>query len=154
MIKLLQLFTTHNPKKRFALECQLMLHYSQKGSKFLRKRFQRRLYYIYGCEISHTAIIDSSVEFVHPIGVIIGSRAIVHKGCKIYQEVTLGSQFLGDGSMPTILENCYVGAGAKVIGGITIGKNSIIGANAIVTKSAPANSIVIGANIIKKRSDL
>ena len=151
MLKLLKLFSTKNPKKRFQIECQLMLYYSRKEAHYLRKRFQRRLYYIYGCEISHTAQIHTSVEFVHPIAVIIGSRAVIEEGCSIYQGVTLGSNFHTDGTMPHIKNNTMIGAGAKIIGGITIGENCIIGANAVVTKTIPNNSIVVGANIIKAR---
>ncbi len=126
-----------------------MLYYSRKESHFLRKRFQRRLYYIYGCEISHTAKIHKSVKFVHPIAVIIGSRAIIDEECKIYQGVTIGSNFNSDGAMPHIKKNTYIGAGAKLIGSITIGENCIVGANAIVTKSIPDNTIVTGSNTIR-----
>ena len=151
MLRLFKLLLTRNPKKRFQLESQLMLHYSRKKSHFLRKRFQRRIYYIYGCEISHTAQIHESVEYVHPIAIVIGARAIIEEGCKIYQNVTLGSDFIGNGGMPNIKKNSYIGAGAKLIGDITIGENCIIGANAIVTKSVPDNSIVVGANRIKPK---
>jgi serine O-acetyltransferase len=153
MFKLLKLLTTHNPKKRFALECQLMFYYGGK-SKFLRKHFQRRLYYVYGCEISPSARIDGSVEFVHPLGVIIGSQAVVEEGCTIYQQVTLGSDFYSDNKMPHVKKRTLIGTGAKLIGDITIGENCIIGANAVVTQSIPDNSVVVGANIIKPKGKL
>jgi len=150
MFKIIKLIFTKNPIKSFQMEMQLMLHYSDR-SRLLRKYFQRRLYYIYSCDISHSTKIHESVGFPHPIGVVIGSQAVVESGCKIYQQVTLGSDFLSDNKMPHIKENTTIGTGAKLIGDITIGKNCIIGANAIVTKSVPDNCVVVGANIIKEK---
>lgn len=150
MLKLFRLLLTRNPKKRFRLECQLMFDYSRR-SAFLRKRFQRRLYYVYGCEISPSARIDATVEFVHPLGVVIGSKAVVEEGCTVYQQVTLGSDFTETQKMPYVKRGTLIGAGAKLIGGITVGENCIIGANAVVTKSVPDNSIVVGANVIRPR---
>lgn len=137
---------TNDPKKSFELEIGFMCNFNTK-SRFLRKLFQRRLYYKYHCEISHSAIIDPSVQFIHPIGIVIGSQAIIEKNCHIYQQVTIGSNF-NNNAMPHIHEGCKIGTGAKLIGGITIGKNCIIGANSVVTKSIPDNSIVVGVNTI------
>ena len=145
MYKILKLFFTSNPIKRFQMECQLMLYYT-KRSRFLRKRFQRRLYYIYSCDISHSAQIHESVTFGHPIGIVIGSNAVIEKNCSIYQNVTIGANFASDNKMPRIKQNTKISAGAKIIGDIIIGENCIIGANAVVTKSIPDNSIVVGAN--------
>ena len=147
MYKILKLFFTSNPIKRFQMECQLMLYYT-KRSRFIRKRFQRRLYYIYSCDISHSAQIHESVTFGHPIGIVIGSNAVIEKKCSIYQNVTIGANFASDNKMPRIKQNTKISAGAKIIGDIIIGENCIIGANAVVTKSIPDNSIVVGANKI------
>jgi serine O-acetyltransferase len=106
------------------------------------------MYYKYHCEISQLAIIDSSVQFIHPLGIVIGSQAIIEKNCHIYQQVTIGSNFNSNNTMPHIHEGCKIGAGAKLIGGITIGKNCIIGANSVITKSIPDDSIVVGTNTI------
>jgi len=147
LLKILQLFTINNPIKKFNIEYQLMLYYSNKN-KFLRKIFQRRVYYKYNCEISHTAKIDSSVRFVHPIAVVIGSQVKIEKNCIIYQCVTIGTNFNCNNKMPIIKEGTTISTGAKIIGDIVIGENCIIGANAVVTKSIPANSTVINANQI------
>lgn len=151
MSSIIKLFLTKNPIKRFPMEVQLMLRYA-KGPKALRKYFQRRLYYVYACDISHSAKIDASTVFPHPTGIVIGSQAVVEKDCFIYQQVTLGSDFFSDNKMPYVKQNTRIGTGAKLIGNIVIGKNCIIGANAVVTKSVPDDSIVVGSNIIKKRS--
>lgn len=147
MSNLWKWFFTNDPKKSLELEIQLMFYFNQK-SKFLRKIFQRRIYYKYHCEISHLAVIHSSVQFIHPLGIVIGSQAIIEKNRHIYQQVTIGSNFNSDNRMPHIQEGCKIGTGAKLIGGITIGKNCIIGANSVVTKSIPDNSIVVGINTI------
>ena len=54
--------------------------------------------------------------------------------------------------MPHIQKNVTVYAGAKLVGEIVVGENSIVGANAVVTKSVPRDSVVVGANIIKRCS--
>ncbi len=144
--------TTNDPTKKFAIECQLMALFSGR-SRFLRKYFQRRIFYRYGCDISHTARIDESVVFGHPLCVVIGSNAVIERSCRIYQGVTVGANLAGDNSMPLIKQNTTVCAGAKLIGGIVIGENCIIGANAVVTKNVPDDSVVVSANkIISNKS--
>ncbi|HIP50805.1 MAG TPA: serine acetyltransferase [Campylobacterales bacterium] len=150
MFNLLKIFTTNKPSKSFQLERQLMVDFHNKF-KPLRKFFQRRLYYKYHCDISHVATIHHTVTFPHPIAIVIGSQATIYENCSIYQNVTIGSNFDSDNAMPTIHANTIIGTGAKLIGSISIGANSIIGANAIVTKSIPKNSIVTGVNNIRSR---
>jgi serine O-acetyltransferase len=137
---------TNTPSKKFKLYCDLMF-WGQKNSRLIRKHYQRRIFYIFNCEISNQAAICSTTFYPHPCGIIIGSAVVVESGCSIYQHVTLGSNFNKPG-MPFIEKDCTIGAGARIIGDIRIGKNSIIGANAVVTKSVPANSVVIGHNQI------
>jgi len=153
MLKIFKLLFTNSPVKRFRIELSLMFYYHNK-IRFLRKIFQRRLYYIYHCHISNQAYIDESVTFIHPLAIVIGSNAIIEKNCSIYQSVTLGSTLNNQNKMPHIKENTIIYAGAKLIGDITIGKNCIIGANTVVTKNIPDNSIVVGVNKIHPRSDI
>lgn len=145
-----QLIATNKPVRRFNIECRLMFYFNQK-SYFLRKFFQRRLYYIYHCEISHMASIHESVQFVHPIAVVIGSQAVIEANCIIYQCVTIGATLNNDNKMPKIKSGTIIYSGAKIIGDITIGKDCIIGANAVVTKSIPDNMVVVGANKIHSK---
>lgn len=151
LINIIKVFFTNAPMKKFMLEVELMLHFSGKN-RILRKYFQRRIYYKYNCEISHSSKIDTSVRFIHPIAIVIGSNAIIEKNCMIYQCVTIGSTASDNNKMPYIKEGTIVYAGAKLIGGITIGKNCTVGANAVVTKSVPDNSIVVGVNKIHKKT--
>lgn len=144
---LIQWMTTGNPTKKFSFEIQLM-QWGRVHSRIVRKHFQRRIFYKYNCDISHSANIHPSVIFPHPTGVVIGSNAIIEQGCLIYQQVTIGGNLGGNNEMAHIKQNTKVFAGAKIIGGIEIGSNCVVGANTIVTKSVPLNSQVVGINRI------
>ncbi len=92
-----------------------------------------------GAKIGHKFFID------HGMGVVIGETAEVGENVTLYHGVTLGGTSLEKGKRhPTLEDNVVVGAGAKVLGAITIGAGSRIGANAVVVKAVPANSVVVG----------
>src|SRR5512146_3189012 len=98
-----------------------------------------------GIEIHPGATIGPQLFIDHGMGVVIGETAVVGKGVTLYHGVTLGGTSLEKGKRhPTLEDNVVVGAGAKVLGNIIIGANSRIGANAVVIKSVPPNSVVIG----------
>lgn len=85
--------------------------------------------------------------FPHGIsGIFISGGASIGANCVIFQQVTIGSNTLqdskGNGS-PTIGNNVYIGAGAKIIGKVNIGNNVRIGANCVVTSDIPDNSVVV-----------
>jgi serine O-acetyltransferase len=89
----------------------------------------------------------------HAIGVVIGATAIIEDDVLIYQGVTLGGVSLNKGKRhPTVKSNVVIGSGAKILGNITIGANSKIGANSVVVVDVPDNSTAVGvpARIIKK----
>ncbi|MBN2550479.1 MAG: serine O-acetyltransferase [Anaerolineales bacterium] len=92
-----------------------------------------------GAQIGHRFFID------HGMGVVIGETAEVGDCVTLYHGVTLGGVSLNKGKRhPTLEDNVVIGAGAKVLGAITIGSNSRIGANAVVVKEVPPNSVVVG----------
>ena len=96
-------------------------------------------------EIHPGATIGSGVFIDHGSGVVIGETAIVGDDVTIYQGVTLGGTSLEHVKRhPTIGDRVIIGSGAKVLGNITIGNDSRIGANAVVTKSVPDHSVVVG----------
>ena len=104
-------------------------------------------------DIHPAATIGRRVFIDHAIGVVIGATAIVEDDVLIYQGVTLGGVSLDKGKRhPTIKSNVIIGSGAKVLGNITIGKNSKIGANSVVVCDVPKNSTAVGvpAKIIKR----
>jgi serine O-acetyltransferase len=98
-----------------------------------------------GIEIHPGARIGRNVFIDHGMGVVIGETAEVGDHVTIYHGVTLGGTSLHKTKRhPTIENNVVIGAGAKVLGAITIGADSRIGANAVVVKSTPPNSVVVG----------
>ena len=98
-----------------------------------------------GIEIHPAAKIEGGVFIDHGSGVVIGETAEVHKGTVIYQGVTLGGTGKERGKRhPTIMENVTLSAGAKVLGGFTVGKGAKIGAGAVVLKEVPPYATVVG----------
>ena len=98
-----------------------------------------------GIEIHPGARIGRGLFIDHGMGVVIGETAIVGDNVLLYQGVTLGGTGITQGKRhPTVGNNVVVGGGAKILGNITIGDNSYIGANAVVIKDVPPNSTVVG----------
>jgi serine O-acetyltransferase len=98
-----------------------------------------------GIEIHPGATIGSGLFIDHGMGVVIGETAEVGADVTLYHGVTLGGTSLSKGKRhPTIGDRVTIGAGAKVLGNITIGSDSRIGANAVVVRSVPENSVVVG----------
>jgi serine O-acetyltransferase len=98
-----------------------------------------------GIEIHPGAQIGSGLFIDHGMGVVIGETADVGDDVTIYHGVTLGGTSLDRGKRhPTIGDRVTIGAGAKVLGPILIGEGSRIGANAVVVRAVPPNSVVVG----------
>ncbi len=98
-----------------------------------------------GIEIHPGATLGPSFFIDHGMGVVIGETAEVGANVTLYHGVTLGGTSLNKGKRhPTLGDNVVVGAGAKILGAITIGNNSRVGANAVVVKPVPADSVVVG----------
>lgn len=102
-----------------------------------------------GIEIHPAAKIGKNLFIDHGMGVVIGETAEIGDNCTIYQCATLG----GTGKErekrhPTLRDNVVVGAGAKVLGNITIGNNVKIGANSVVLKDVPDDCTVVGVGRI------
>lgn len=98
-----------------------------------------------GIEIHPGAVIGKGFFIDHGMGVVIGETAEIGDDVTLYHGVTLGGTSLNKGKRhPTIGDRVVIGAGAKVLGAITVGSDSRIGANAVVIKSVPPNSVVVG----------
>ena len=100
---------------------------------------------ITGIEIHPGAQIGNNVFIDHGMGVVIGETTIVGNRCLLYQGVTLGGT--GKGQLkrhPTLKEGVVVGAGAKVLGNITIGSNTRIGAGSVVVRDVESECTVVG----------
>ena len=113
--------------------------------KFLARLIMNISRFRTGIEIHPAAKIGKNLFIDHGMGVVIGETAIIGDNCTIYQGVTLGGTSKERIKRhPTLLDNVVVGAGAKVLGDITIGNNVKIGANSVVLKDIPDNCTVVG----------
>ncbi|MGO3801603.1 MAG: serine O-acetyltransferase EpsC [Fusobacterium sp.] len=99
-----------------------------------------------GIEIHPGATIGKGFFIDHGNGVVIGETAEIGDNVMIYHQVTLGGTGNEKGVKrhPTVGDNCIIGTGAKLLGNITIGKNSKIGANSVVLRNVPENATVVG----------
>lgn len=98
-----------------------------------------------GVDIHPAATIGSGLFIDHATGVVIGETAEIGNNVTIYHGVTLGGTSLERGKRhPTVEDRVTIGAGAKVLGPFTVGHDSRIGANAVVVKPVPPDSVVVG----------
>jgi len=98
-----------------------------------------------GVEIHPGARIGRGVFIDHGMGVVIGETAVIGDHCLLYQGVTLGGTGKQHGKRhPTLKENVVVGAGAKVLGAITVGANTRIGAGSVLLRDVASDSTVVG----------
>ena len=98
-----------------------------------------------GIEIHPGATIGHRVFIDHGMGVVIGETAVIGNNCTLYHGVTLGGTSWNKGKRhPTLEEGVVIGAGAKVLGPIIVGKGAKIGSNAVVVKDVPAEATAVG----------
>jgi serine O-acetyltransferase len=113
--------------------------------RFIARAISQFTRWLTGIEIHPGATIGPRFFIDHGMGVVIGETAEIGADVTLYHGVTLGGTSLNKGKRhPTLGDRVVVGAGAKVLGAITIGADSRIGANAVVVKSVPENSVVVG----------
>ena len=127
-----------------------------KGLRFLPRFITGLGQFLTTIDIHPAAQIGRRVFIDHGVGVVIGETAIIGNDVIIYQQVTLGGVSLSCGKRhPTVEENVVIGAGSKILGNITIGKNSKVGANSVVVKDVPPDCTAIGipARVIKRGFD-
>lgn len=95
------------------------------------------------------------VRYPHPVGIVIGDGTRIGRDVRIYQNVTIGliENTVGarTEAYPTLEDEVCVYAGAAIVGSITIGARTIIGANAVITRDVPADSIAFGYNQVRPR---
>lgn len=101
--------------------------------------------FLTGIEIHPGAQVGRRLFIDHGMGVVIGETSIVGDDVTLYQGVSLGGTGKERGKRhPTVRDNVVVGAGAKILGNITIGKNSRVGAGSVVLRDIPDDSTVVG----------
>jgi serine O-acetyltransferase len=107
--------------------------------------------FVAGADIDPRADLATDVVLPHPTGVVVHENAVVGQGCMIMQQVTLGQ--LAEPDAPVVGSNVYIGAGAKVLGGVRIGDGARIGANAVVLCDIPRGATAVGVPARIARSD-
>lgn len=170
MISLIRAYLKYDPATKSAFEVlflypgvkAVMLHrfahimYKAKVPFFPRavSEFSR---FLTGIDIHPGAKIGRNLIIDHGMGVVIGETAVIGNNCLIYHGVTLGGVDLNPVKRhPTLEDAVVIGAGAKILGNITIGEHSRVGANSVVIKDVPPHSTATGipAKIVDKKGVL
>ena len=128
----------------------------QKGLRFLPRFISAIGQFLTVIDIHPAAQIGRRVFIDHGMGVVIGETAVIGNDVLIYQQVTLGGVSTDKGKRhPTIEDGVVIGTGAKILGNITIGTNSKVGANSVVVKNVPPESTAVGipARVLKRGYD-
>ena len=126
------------------------------GLKWLARFFSHIARWLTGIEIHPGAKIGRRFFIDHGMGVVIGETAEIGDDCTLYHGVTLGGTTWQKGKRhPTLLDNVVVGAGAKVLGPITVGAGVRIGSNAVITKDVPDGGTVVGVpgRLVRKHDE-
>jgi len=130
----------------------------KKNIFFLARLISQFSRFLTGIEIHPGATIGKGLFIDHGMGVVIGETAEIGDNVIIYHGVTLGGTGKETGKRhPTVEDNVIIGAGAKVLGPITLKKGSRVGANTVVLKDVPHDSTVVGCagrNIVRGNNDI
>ncbi|MET2012170.1 serine O-acetyltransferase EpsC [Microbacterium chocolatum] len=117
----------------------------RRRARFVARAGSQVTRWLTGIEIHPGARIGRRFFIDHGMGVVIGETAEVGDDVMLYHGVTLGGRTRDSGKRhPTLGDGVAVGAGAKILGPISIGAGSAVGANAVVTRDAPADSVLVG----------
>jgi serine O-acetyltransferase len=148
----LKLLIRHMPLRammwfRFGSWCK------RQGIPALPAIIQRRIFSRYGLEIRPGADIAGGLYIAHPIGTVIMVNRI-GRNCSIIAAVTIGMR--NEYAFPTIGDDVFIGAGARVLGNIHIGDGAVIGANAVAIDDIPAGATAVGipAKVVRRRNGL
>jgi serine O-acetyltransferase len=121
------------------------------GLKTLARAVSQYVRFLTGVEIHPGAAIGRRFFIDHGMGVVIGETSVIGDDVLMYHGVTLGGTTTKQSQRhPTLGDDIVVGAGATVLGAITIGSHSVIGAGAVVVKDAPADSVLVGSPAIAR----
>lgn len=128
-----------------------------RGWRWLGRFISNFSRWVTGIEIHPGAVMGRRVFIDHGLGIVVGETAEVGDDCTLYQGVTLGGTSLYKGTKrhPTLGRGVIVSAGAKILGGFTVGDGAKVGANAVVLKEVPAGATAVGvpARIIQREKD-
>lgn len=123
---------------------RISFYLHKKGVPVLPSIFKALIFLLFNSVVPPTSVIGRKSKFAYGgIGVVIHAKSIIGERVIIGQGVTIGRQLDPEG-VPLIGNDVYISAGARILGNITVGDNVIIGANSVVIKDVPSNSIVAG----------
>ena len=128
------------------LSYRLSSHLGRSWLRFLNRPLLYWQHTSLGCYISPRARIGRRVRFPHPVGIVIGEGTSVGDEVSIFQHVTLGSHGRTgqERAYPEIERRARVSAGAVVIGGVRVGEEAVVGANAVVLCDVPQGALAVG----------
>ena len=130
-----------------------LMQASQKhGLRLLAMVFNKLNTVVCRCIIGRRAQFGPGFVLIHSQGVVVNSQVVGGDGLKLEHEVTIGAE---KGECPILGDNIFVGAGAKIIGRVTVGNNVKIGANTVVLEDVPDGATVVGstARVIVRSDD-
>lgn len=102
--------------------------------------------FIYKCDLHPKCTIGSGFLLVHGFDVVIGPDVVIGQDVVVFNGVSMGKKYVGvlDGEMPKLGDQCVIGTGAKLLGGIILGSKVTVGANAVVLQDIPSGSMCAG----------
>ncbi|SFK20906.1 serine O-acetyltransferase [Methylophaga sulfidovorans] len=127
------------------------------GLSLIYRMMERHVRFKYGIELPYTVQLGKGVVFEHQHGIVIHGNTKIGDGCIIRQGVTIGNKSLDSPfDAPVIGNYVNIGAGAKILGKVTIGHHASIGANAVVIHDIPDYAVAVGipAKVIKIKSEV
>lgn len=147
--RILQPIVQHyNPEKYWKMRDYVVSYKEGHGSKLLAQWYLFRIKKMdaynnasTGTHLGYGASFAEHPHLPHGLnGIVISHNSVIGKNCTIFHQVTIGE---GNGGAPVIGDNCLIGAGAKIIGGIHIGNDVRIGANCVVAEDIPDHATVV-----------
>ncbi len=140
-----------------AIQMHRLNHWLWQKKLYLLARFSAHLSrFLTGVEIHPGASIGRRLFIDHGMGIVIGETSEIGDDCSIYHGVTLGGTTWQKGKRhPTLKNGVIIGAGAKVLGPITLGVNARVGSNAVVVRDVPDRATVVGipGHVVARKSD-
>ena len=101
-----------------------------------------------GTDLNHGAVFESIPKLPHGLnGIIISPNVHIGKNCTIFHQVTIGNDYRDVNNIPIIGDNVTIYPGAKIVGKVIIGNNVEIGANTVVTKDVPSDTLVVTGSV-------
>ena len=125
---------------------------SKKNIPFFPGFIQRLIYFLYGLEIAVSQDIGGGLYIAHPVGTVISVEKM-GRNCTIIASVTIGMR--NEWAFPTIGDEVFIGAGARVLGRINVQDKAVIGANAVVIRDVPRGATVVGipARVVRSNGE-